>query len=109
MNNFQNLIKESSSAINALILIVMGIALLVFFWGLTKYIFEQGNETAKTQGKGVMVWGLIALTVMVSVWGIIRVFQGELNLNNSTPDRIDPNNPFNNRGPCGGVFQRPCL
>jgi len=61
-----------------LITLVIGIALLTFFWGLVKFIFAQGNETAKTDGKKVMLWGLVALFIIVSVWGIIRFFQAEL-------------------------------
>ena len=52
--------------------IVVGIALLAFFWGLVKYIFAQGNEESKADAKKIMLWGIIALFVMVSVWGLVR-------------------------------------
>ena len=52
--------------------IVVAIALLGFFWGLVKFIFAQGNEEAKTDAKKIMLWGLIALFVMVAVWGLVR-------------------------------------
>jgi hypothetical protein len=51
--------------------IVVGIALLAFFWGLAKYIFA-GAEDDKVAGKKIMIWGIIALFVMISVWGIIE-------------------------------------
>jgi hypothetical protein len=59
--------------INAATPIVVALALLYFFWGLAKYILASGNEVDKDKGKDMMVWGIIALFVMVSVWGIVSL------------------------------------
>lgn len=49
-----------------------GLALLVFFWGLAKFIFKVGeDEKAVADGKNLMKWGIIALFVLVSFWSII--------------------------------------
>lgn len=72
------LILSAKGIINTLIGIVGALALLVFFWGLVKYIANAGDEKAKAQGRNIMVGGVIALFVMFSVWGIIRFLQGEL-------------------------------
>ena len=65
------LIPLMQNILGALTPIVVGLALLYFFWGLAKYILAQGNDENKEDGKMIMVWGIIALFVMVSVWGII--------------------------------------
>ncbi len=64
--------------VDGLILIVVGIALLAFFWGLVKFIFAQGSEASKLEAKKIMGWGLVALFVMISVWGLVRFMQREL-------------------------------
>ena len=51
------------------------LALLFFLWGLAKYIFAAGNEEAKESGKRIMIWGIIALFIMASVWGIVAFLQ----------------------------------
>ncbi len=51
--------------------VVVGLALLGFFWGLMKYIFAQSDEGAKADGKKIMIMGVIALFVMVAVWGLV--------------------------------------
>jgi hypothetical protein len=56
-------------------LVLAGLALLVFFYGLMKFIFAGAN--GKVEGKNFMIWGVIALFVMVSVWGIVRFLQNE--------------------------------
>lgn len=54
--------------------IVFSLAILAFFWGIAKYVFSQSSES-KMEGKGVLVWSLIALFVMTSLFGIISLAQ----------------------------------
>ncbi len=79
MTNIKGLIVAVGSLINPLIAILVGLALLAFFWGLAKFILRAGgDEKAIEEGKKLMIWGLIALFVMVSVWGIINFMQNAL-------------------------------
>lgn len=59
--------------------IVFSLTLFVFFWGLTKFFFFSGdNDEARADGRRLMVWGTIALFVMLSIWGFIRILQDTL-------------------------------
>ncbi|MDO8590305.1 MAG: hypothetical protein Q7R69_03500 [bacterium] len=83
-------LKALIEAIGALtktsIIVLAGLSLLVFFWGLVKFIFHvSGDEKAIEEGKRIMKWGLIALFVMVSVWGIIKFMQVQLEIKSTTP------------------------
>jgi hypothetical protein len=53
--------------------LVLALALLFFFWGVAKFILNADNDEKRTEGKKVMIWGIIALFVMVSVWGLINI------------------------------------
>jgi len=57
--------------VNAAVPIFAGLALLIFFWGLIKFIYYAGDEEKRKQGKLAMGWGIVALFVVASVWGII--------------------------------------
>jgi hypothetical protein len=59
-----------------LIPMVFSLAVLFFFYGIVKYIWSVG--AGKEEGKKIMVWGVVALFVMSSIWGIIRFFQSEI-------------------------------
>lgn len=60
--------------INGLIAIAAAIALLYFVWGLAKFILnDTGSEDVATKAKNIMLWGVIALFVLFSIWGIISV------------------------------------
>jgi len=69
-----------SGVINFLIPMLIALAVLMFFWGLVKYIANASDEAAKESGKTLMIWGMVALFVMVAFWGIIGYVQNSLGL-----------------------------
>ncbi len=71
--NAQSILSTIANLVNQLIPLMMAIALLVFFWGLVKYIWNSGSEDAKEEGKNVMIAGIVGLFVMVSIWGIVGI------------------------------------
>jgi len=80
LGNVQGLTDALGGIVDTLLPIVVGIALLAFFWGLATYIFNAGNEEAKDRGKRIMIGGVIALFVMVSIWGIVGFIGGALGI-----------------------------
>ena len=75
-----------SQIVNAAIPLIIALAVLYFFWGLAQYILSQGNEEKKGAGRDIMIWGIIALFVMVTVFGLIELLQTTFNVDNVTPD-----------------------
>ena len=69
-----------------LIPLVFTLALLVFFWGVVKYIWSEG--TGKEEGRKIMVWGIIALFVMSSVWGLVGFIQVSIGIDAGTTPKI---------------------
>jgi hypothetical protein len=55
--------------------VVLG-SLLAFFWGIGRFIGSAGDEKNLASGKQLMIWGIVGLFVMVSVWGIISFLTG---------------------------------
>ncbi len=59
--------------LNPIIALLFAVALVVFFYGVVKFIVNAGNAKESTDGKMHMVWGVVGLFIMISVWGIINV------------------------------------
>ncbi len=74
-----------SGIVNALIPIVLALAVLAFFWGLVTYLMDVSNPEKKKNGINIMIMGIIAIFVMVSIWGIIRVLQSTFKVDNGKP------------------------
>lgn len=72
----------TKNILGALTTLFASAALAAFFFGIVKFILglRNGVEKDVTNGKQFMLWGLIALFVMFSVWGIIRYGQTILGL-----------------------------
>lgn len=66
-----NLLNSISRLVDGALPVVVGLALLAFFWGLMKFIFAAGSEDNKEDGKRIMIYGLIGMFVMVAVWGLV--------------------------------------
>lgn len=50
------------------------IALTWFIWGVAEFIRNAENSDARKKGKQKMLWGIIALFVMVTFLGITTIF-----------------------------------
>ena len=55
--------------------ILIGVAVLVFFGGVIKYVTAGDDTDKRAQARGVMIYGVIALFVIVSVWGLVAILQ----------------------------------
>ena len=74
----QSLVYAFGLLLKNLIPTAVAVALLFFFWGLAKFIRASGDEKAIEEGKRTMIWGVVALFVMVSVWGLVYLLQNTL-------------------------------
>ena len=93
LGNLSVLMAAIGGLVDQALPIVIGIALLAFFWGLVKFIFAAGDEAAKDQGKRIMLWGLIALFVMVAVWGLVGFIGDSLDIGIGDPLENTPTVP----------------
>ena len=67
--------------IRASIPILISISVIVFVWGVFRYVIAEGED--KKKGRDVMMYGIIGLFVMVSVWGLVRVVYNTFGLDNN--------------------------
>jgi hypothetical protein len=66
--------------------VLISLALFTFLWGLMKYIYKgQESDAARTDGRKLMLWGLIGLFVMTSVWGLVAILSGVVDAPVATP------------------------
>jgi cell division protein FtsW (lipid II flippase) len=79
-----NIVKGTTTEIiNPIIGILFAVALVYFLYGLMMLISSAGNETKRTEGKSHMMWGLVGLVVMVSVYGLLEIGLRTLGVANS--------------------------
>lgn len=67
--------------INPLIIFLFSLALIMFMFGMVKFIAnrESGSERA-SEGKSNMFWGVVGMTIMISVFGIMNFIASTLGI-----------------------------
>ena len=71
-----------------LVPLIFGLALLFFLWGVLKAFVIKGDEDSRSEGKQYMVWAILGLVVMVSLWGIVNLLSGALGLGGDSLENI---------------------
>ncbi len=67
----------NKNVVSGLATLFATMAMVAFFWGIVQYIWgvRDGKPEKVSQGNSFMIWGLVALFVMFSVWGIVKYAQ----------------------------------
>lgn len=71
---FEELVEGLGSLVNTAIPILIGIAVLYFIYGLVKYVASAEDDDKKA-ARQIMVYGVIIIAVMVSIWGLVGLLQ----------------------------------
>lgn len=89
--DFGNIISMAGAFktfLNVMVVVIVTVALVFFFWGLAMFILNAGSEDKRTEGKQKMLWGAIAFTVMIGIWGLVSILITAFGIGQSEPDFI---------------------
>ncbi len=67
------------------------LAMAMFLWGVVQYVVNEGDEGKREKGKQFMVWGIIGLTVMVTVWALVAVLGSTFGFDTKTIPSLPSN------------------
>ncbi len=61
--------------------IIFALAFAAFIWGVVSYFFIHGGEEGKrAEGKNFILWGVIGMAVLFSVWGLVGLLLSTLGI-----------------------------
>src|SRR3989339_1917474 len=64
-------IEKVQGWVTALLPLLVGVAVLVLIVGIIRYITAGEDEERRGKERGLMIYGIIGLFVMVSMWGLV--------------------------------------
>lgn len=64
-----------TNAVRLLVALTFLLALFFFAWGIVKLIMSAGDPDKVKTAKGYLLWGVIGLAVLASVFGLITFLQ----------------------------------
>lgn len=77
-----DLIYQATNLLRDLLILLISLAVVWFIWNVIKYSMsneDDGKEKAKSQ----MIHGIIAIAVIVSIWGIVALLQNAFGVGGS--------------------------
>ena len=77
--------------LNSLLKVLIALGVVYFVWGVVTY-FIGSDEEAKSTGRDRIIYGIIGLAVILSVWGLVKLvtntFFGEKSTAAPTNDQL---------------------
>lgn len=72
------------------VILIISLAIVYFLWNVVNYIKAGGDPDGKGKAKTGILYSLVGIAVMVSVWGLVRILQntfitGDTNSTVTTP------------------------
>jgi hypothetical protein len=82
--NIQQLLNYFTCIINSSVIpLLFSLAVAIFVWGVVQYVINDSDEAKKDKGRQFILWGVIGLTVMISVWGLVGIVTKTFGINGS--------------------------
>lgn len=66
-------LQQVKSIADLLVPIVVGLVVIFFFWGVALFILNSGDSKQREDGRRKMLWGIIAMFVVLSILPIIQM------------------------------------
>ena len=75
--------KVSEAIVNPLIRLMFAAATIVFAWGIVQFISSAQSDEKREEGKRTMLWGIIGMFIMMTVYAIVAALLGTFGISNS--------------------------
>lgn len=84
VNDFASLKDTIITILNGVTLLLIAFAVVLFLFGVIKYMTSGADEEKRKEARNTIIYGVIGLFVMVSVWGLVGLVGNTFDLDNST-------------------------
>ena len=82
--DFDKILEKIGDALGIILPILISLAVIFFIYSLLLYILKEGEE--KSKAKIQMIWGIVILFVMISVWGLVDILAETFDLETALPE-----------------------
>lgn len=88
LSNVQSLVDGVGGIVKTLMPIAFALVFVVFFWGVAMYVVKAGDEEAQKKAKAIMIYGVIGIFIVASIWGIVGWLQSAFGISGSSSGNI---------------------
>ena len=90
LGNILILIAAIRNTVSNLVILVFAVAVVVFGWGIVKYLTAAGDATKLKSARGFLWWGVIGIFVLAALWGLLGFIGSALGIEPEEGGTIKP-------------------
>lgn len=79
-----NLIAFLKDALSTATILILAAAVVFFLWNVFKFVMAAGDEEKRKEGQQGIIYGIIGIAVMVSIWGLVNFLTKTASLDTTT-------------------------
>ncbi len=83
LTNISSVIIRITNILNLIIPFLVGLAVFLIIYGIFGYISNAADEEKRKEARDFIIWGVVGVFIMVSVWGLINILVNSFATNNS--------------------------
>ena len=81
LNGLRDFLNSFQGLINLIVKAIIALAVVFFLWGMAQFILhDAGNDKTREEGKKKMLWGIVALFIMISIFSILGLISDAIGL-----------------------------
>ena len=88
-----SLLDKIRSILDAVVPFIIGLAVFIIIWGIFNYIAHAAEEEKRTEAKQFIIYGIIGVFFMLSIWGFVNILINTLKIDGSIGEDKIPKVP----------------
>jgi hypothetical protein len=81
VTDFRSLMQLFADLLGSFMGVLYMVAFVAFFWGIAIFILNTNDDKKRQEGKAWMFWSIIALFVMITIWGLVKLLVDTVGVN----------------------------
>src|SRR3989338_724734 len=86
----EGLLTRAEGLLNLIIPFLIGLAVFMILWGIFIYITKAAEEEKRAEARLYIVWGIVAVFSMLSLWGFVNILVNSFSLQTTFDASVVP-------------------
>lgn len=88
VTNANTLVQKITSLANQAIGVLIGFAVLYIIFNVVRFIMKADSPEDRAPIRSAILWGIVGLFVITSIWGLVQLLSNTVNLGGGAPPAI---------------------
>lgn len=90
ITDVNSLTNKATNIGNTIIQILIAFAVLYIIFNVVRYIMKADVPEERNKIGGAILWGIVGLFVILSIWGLVNILSNTFRTNNNAPTQQFP-------------------